>query len=157
MLRSPRLPRLPLVVFGGLAAAVAAIAPLACGTDAVGVEACRQVEEARCSKAAACGISLELPPHHDTPASDVDACVRFYRDACLHGLESGKDPGAVELKACVDRIRTTEDCALVKAPQNAAECAWLVPPAAAPTPDAAPDAASTADAADANSADGSDQ
>lgn len=121
----------------------------ACGTDAVGVEACRQVEAARCLWATSCGIDLTMPVHRDTPASDVDACVRFYHDQCLHGLVTTKEPGAVQVSACVDAINTG-NCAIVKAPETSAACGWLLPPAQQPAADAATDAATgSADAADA--------
>jgi hypothetical protein len=97
----------------------------ACGTDAVGVQACRQVEEARCQRAPGCGISIAPP--YQTAGGDVSACVRFYDDACLHGL-SGSDPGVTDLHACVDAI-TNGTCAGVAHPENLVSCAWLVPPA----------------------------
>ncbi len=58
----------------------------ACGNDAVGVEACRTIEEARCKRAPQCGVDMSVPVHRDTPSHDVDACIRYYNDACLHGL-----------------------------------------------------------------------
>lgn len=114
----------------------------ACGTDAVGVESCRKVEEARCRQAPSCGIPLE-PPYH-TSGNDVGACIRFYDDACLHGLEVS-DPGPTAVNACVAAIQSN-GCGVVKAPETApdAACAWLVPPASAPSSDAAPEAASEA-------------
>jgi hypothetical protein len=100
----------------------------ACGTDAVGVETCRQVEEARCRQAPKCPeIDLSKPRHRDTPNSDVDACIRFYRDACLHGLATNADPGALSLRQCVDAINRG-DCAVVEHPESDPACFWLVPP-----------------------------
>lgn len=113
-----------------------------CGTDAVDVDGCRQIEEARCRQAPACGIPLE-PPYF-TSGSDVDACIRFYDDACLHGLASA-NPGPSAVNACVSAIQndtTKKDgCSVVKSPQtDVTACGWLLPPAS-----------STADASDAPS------
>ena len=132
------------VVTLGLASA------LACGTDPVGVESCRQIEGARCENAKSCGIDLSSPVHRrDAPTTDerdqqdVGACKRFYEDACLHGLVTTVDPGAVATQACVEAINSTLDCDIVKAPEKHPSCAFLLPPAAPPAPiaDAAADAA----------------
>src|SRR4051812_33957863 len=72
---------------------------LACGTEPVGVEACRRIETARCENAFSCGIDLSKPVHRgDTPSLDVGACKRYYEDACLHGLVTTEDPGAVKVQ-----------------------------------------------------------
>jgi hypothetical protein len=106
---------------------VAVAAGSACGTDAVGVQACRQIEEARCRRAPACGISID-PPYH-TGGSDVDECIRFYDDACLHGLTTGDTPSGTQLEACVAAINgagtTGDGCSIVSAPEVAAPCSWL--------------------------------
>jgi len=99
------------------------------------VDACKQVEAARCQAADACGVSLEPP--YSTSGTDVDACIRYYDIACLHGLASGSDPGAAAVNACVAAIGD-HPCAkggpnLVLSPESDPKCAWLVPPAA-PTP-----------------------
>jgi hypothetical protein len=119
------------------------IAAVGCGTDAVGVQACRNIETARCNHAAACGVSLDQPLHS---GSDATSCIRFYNDACLHGLASNNDPGAPKVQACVDAINSG-DCATVKAPETNVACAFLIPPAPAPVVDAASDATDGADAA----------
>jgi hypothetical protein len=120
----------------GLAAAV--LGAPGCGTDAVGVEACRSIETARCKNAQACQIDLTNPVHRDTPAADVDNCILFYRDACLHGLMATTDPGTPAVNACVARINTG-DCTAVKTPEQTTECAFLnnVADAAAPADAAA--------------------
>ena len=142
---------------GAVALGLAAVAP-GCGTDAVGVETCRQIETARCHQAQKCpdDINLMIPTHRDSPLTDVEACIRFYKDACLHGLATDKDPGAVATKACVDAINTG-DCTVVTHPETHPSCAWLIPPNPPPVADAAtdgdatvvPHAAVAADAADA--------
>jgi len=112
-----------------------------CGTDAVGADACRQIQQARCQHAPACGI--EAPNH--TSGTDIEACIRFYNEACLHGLSSGMDPGPATVSACVDAInraaQTDGGCAVVAAPQLAGECSWLMP---AVTVDASAEATSDA-------------
>lgn len=70
-----------------------------CGTDAKGVEECRDIEFARCAAAAPCGI-----------VPDVAACQRFYRDHCLHGM--AVDPPAPDIvEACVKTIEAAGACA----------------------------------------------
>lgn len=110
---------------------------LACGTDPVGVDTCRKIETARCQNAKSCGISLASPVHRrdgNTPEKqdqqDVGACIRFYDDACLHGLVTTTDPGAVNAQACVDAINNATDCDVVKNPEKHPACAFLLPPAA---------------------------
>jgi hypothetical protein len=130
-----------------LACAAGALAA-ACGTDAVGVDTCRQIENARCSQAPSCAnINLGIPVHRNSPVTDVEACQRYYHDACLHGLATNTDPGAVATKACVDAINTG-DCNVVYHPETHPACAWLIPPAT-PVTDAAADADGAIDAADA--------
>jgi hypothetical protein len=70
-----------------------------CGTDAKGVEDCRDIERARCSAAAACGI-----------VTDVEACQRFYRDHCLHGMAS-LPPSGTAVDECVETIKSAGSCA----------------------------------------------
>jgi hypothetical protein len=97
-----------------------------CGTDATGVSICRQIEEARCKQAPGCGISITPP--YTTTGSSVDACIRFYDIACLHGLAN--DNGSVDVDGCLAAIN--KSCSAVKAPESAPACAWLAPPMTAP-------------------------
>lgn len=121
-----------------------------CGTGAVDVDGCRQIEEARCRQAPACGISLaEL---NITSGTSVDACVRFYDDACLHGL-AVSDPGPADVSACVAAIQADtnakDKCSVVKAPQtDVSACGWLMPPASAADASDAPSVATPDAAAD---------
>jgi len=131
---------------------VSGMLSLGCGTSAVGVDACRQIEEARCRRAPACGIPID-PPYH-TAGSDVDACIRFYDTACLHGLAIADAPGGVAISSCVLAIEHN-GCSVVSTPENDPACAWLVP--AAPVDEASSDASDVSDAsipADAPDADG---
>lgn len=120
-----------------LLAAIGVAVVVACGTDATGIETCRKVETARCEAAPACNVSLASPPH---PSGDVQGCIDFYHDACLHGLEVD-DPGGPSADACVKAIQgasANNHCEYVLHPELATECAWLLP--AAPVDDAGTDA-----------------
>jgi len=123
-------------------AGIGAIA-LACGTDAVGVDACRQIESARCLYAHNCGIDVSKPVHRDSPTTDIDACIRFYHEECLHGLVTTTEPGSTQVKACVDAITAAGaagNCDVVKTPEINLACAWLIAPDAG-VPDVGPDTA----------------
>lgn len=114
---------------------------LACGTDPVGVDACRRIEGARCESAYGCGIDLTKPVHRgDTPSLDVGACKRYYEDACLHGLVAREDPGSVKVEACVQAITDPNtSCEVVRTPEIHPACAFLSSAPATPA-DAATDA-----------------
>ena len=119
----------------------------ACGSKAVGVSTCKQIETARCQAAAACNSPITWPD--DTSGTDVAACIRYYDVACLDGLQVSA-PTSAEVTACIASINST--CAYVITPQDSPECAWL-----STTPDAgnevdASDAADAGDAADATEA-----
>jgi len=113
-----------------------------CGTDAQGVNECRQIEQTRCEAAKSCGL-----------VSDIPGCQRFYRDQCLHGLPV-PPPSSLELQACVATIRAAGQCGagdqktllrdcdppvtegargvltacgLVQAPEKSVECSFLTP------------------------------
>jgi len=70
-----------------------------CGTAAIGIDDCRDIEQARCRASASCGI-----------ITDVDACERYYRDHCLHGLPV-KPPAGDSVPSCVDVITAAGNCA----------------------------------------------
>jgi hypothetical protein len=69
-----------------------------CGTDAVGVSECREVERARCAAAVNCGYP------------DVDECQRFYRDHCLHGVPLDS-VNTIDIQNCVLQIESAGRCA----------------------------------------------
>jgi hypothetical protein len=75
----------------------------ACGTDAVGVSDCREIESARCEAAAECGF----------PAAAE--CRRYARDHCLHGLPA-EAPSAADVGACVSDINAAAQCAAALGP-----------------------------------------
>ena len=70
-----------------------------CGTDAKGVDDCRDIEHARCAAAAPCGI-----------VTDVPACQRFYRDHCLHGMVAAP-PSRDHVEQCIRTIEAAGACA----------------------------------------------
>jgi hypothetical protein len=128
-----------LLVLGGAAVSVGA-----CGTSPVGVDACRSIESARCQWATACGISLEVPVRRSDSTNGVDDCIRYYNDACLHGIVAPTDPGSTATNACVDAINAG-DCTIVRNPEKSPACAWLLataPDAAVADTSVAPDATS---------------
>lgn len=120
----------------------------------MGTPECRAFERVRCEAAAACGYP------------DIDECVRYERDHCLHGVAL-ESISVVELDVCVqdvaragrcaagqgpdtlagdcrERVQaapaTTTACDVVRSPERAASCSFLVPGATAPAPEAPVDA-----------------
>lgn len=110
-----------------------------CGTDARGIDDCRNIEQARCAAAANCGG----PNGSGTVVVDVDSCQRFYRDQCLHGTTTAS-PGAPAVDECVRAIQAAGECAGADAacvapltpesactkilrPELLAECRFLTP------------------------------
>jgi hypothetical protein len=77
-----------------------------CGTDAHGIEDCREIEQARCAAAVPCGIITDQP-----------RCEIFYRDHCLHGLPGTAQPQQATIDLCVNAIKALGECAK----QNGAE------------------------------------
>ena len=107
-----------------LAAALVVALAGACGSSATGIDACRSIEEARCRIAPTCGIALTEPVSRD--GREVDSCVRFYDDACKHGLASSADPSSDQVNACVNAINHG-GCSVVSAPETSSACSFLVP------------------------------
>lgn len=86
-----------------------------CGTAAVGIEDCRRIEHARCRAGAACGI-----------VTDVEACLRYYRGHCLHGLPT-EPPGDASVGACVSAIEAAGRCASSDPDARLSDCDEDVP------------------------------
>jgi hypothetical protein len=82
-----------------VAGSFALVSSPGCGTDAHGIEDCREIEQARCEEAVPCGIITDEP-----------RCKTFYRDHCLHGLP-GAQPQQATIDACVTAIRALGACA----------------------------------------------
>jgi hypothetical protein len=87
------------------AATFSLVTASSCGTSAVGVDTCRDIEQARCRANAFC-LDAEGAPLID----DVPACERYYRDHCLHGL-AVKPPAGASVSACVQVIEAAGKCA----------------------------------------------
>src|SRR5882757_6507073 len=92
----------------------------ACGTEAMGTDACRRIEQARCRKAPAC------PALTVQAGTGVEECTQFARDRCLHGLAVA-DPGLAAVDQCVSAIDRSSSCDVVASPSSAAACAFLEP------------------------------
>jgi hypothetical protein len=131
--------RLPVLAAWG--ALVVATIAIACGTSAVGVDACRQIEDARCMRAPGCDIDISDPLHRT--GTDVSSCIRYYDTACLHGVDLSSEPSSAEVSACVAAVNDG-DCSVVSAPETDPACSWLI---VVPT-DAGADADADDDAAD---------
>ncbi len=98
-------------LLGALAGFGVASSP-GCGTDARGVEDCRDIERARCSAAASCGV-----------VTDVEGCQRFYRDHCLHGLAVAP-PAPDAVNRCIQAIEWAGSCASTEGKEaGIADCA----------------------------------
>jgi hypothetical protein len=95
-----------------LALAALSVLPLvglapSCSTAAVGVEACRSIESARCDALVSCPKE-----QHGFTADQAEACKLFYRDDCLHGIENNADGGVVMTEGeCAKAIAATAACA----------------------------------------------
>ncbi len=138
-----------------------------CGTDAKAVDECRDIEQARCEAGHSCGI-----------VDDVDACKRFYRDHCLHGMVV-ESPGQATVDRCVSTIQAAGTCAqadptialgacpspvttaasgvmsacdVVLFPERTAECGFLAPGEPEPSPITDPDAGNSYAAVDSGTA-----
>jgi hypothetical protein len=97
-----------------------AAATMSCGTDAIGIESCRDIETARCSAAALCGLNTQ----------EVADCKNFYHDQCLHGIENtvvndGGDPPQSETNGCVNEIVALQRCIQAGA-KTMADCSKTV-------------------------------
>lgn len=92
------------------AASFSIVTASGCGTNAVGVEECRDIESARCQAGLACGI-----------VDDVPACERYYRDHCLHGLAT-EPPAGASVDSCVQLIEAAGECAKSDAETSLEDC-----------------------------------
>lgn len=104
--------RLTVAAMAALGLALPVLGALtSCGTDAAAIEACRQIEAARCDAMQACGMS----------AAAAVACTDFYRDQCLHGVDNPEaEPTTAEIDACVAAVKATSACARAGAANMAA-------------------------------------
>jgi hypothetical protein len=123
------------LVWVALVSALGAAAAVACGNDAVGVQACRQIETARCEVAPSC--PTQFPTFATVPVPDGDpvtACVRYYNDACLHGIVTTVAPSQLSVNQCVAEIQAIGKIAATARDAGAA-CTLLLDPWATPACD----------------------
>ncbi len=78
----------------------AALGAWSCGTDAVGIEACREIEYARCEAAVHCGL-----------IEDSAACKTYFHDHCLHGVRLEESPSRGAVNRCVRVLEAAGRCA----------------------------------------------
>lgn len=92
-----------LILAAGLGCALApAVLSAGCGPAAVGIEACRKIEGARCEAAVSCGFTKD----------QVEDCKLLYQDECLHGIENtAHRPSETEVNECVAAVKATGACA----------------------------------------------
>lgn len=137
------------------------VSAVGCKTTPVSPDGCKAIEEARCRTIVGCPSFENL---------DVDSCIRFYDDQCLHGFSSDTDPGDPQVNNCVknieawgaDKTKQDEclktamgtdaqtclnaravDCNNLQHPETTLACAFLVPAVV----DAGTDSTDDADAA----------
>jgi hypothetical protein len=116
------------VLFGLGVTAAAGMVAVACSQGVVGVDACKQIEHARCYWIEQCysdASNYGLPTRRSDSTSPVDDCFRYYDDACEHGLVTNVPPTSDQVNLCVDAINTATDCTIVQSPETADACAFL--------------------------------
>jgi len=116
--------RLALLVPLAFGAALALVP--ACGSGPIGIDACRSIEAARCAWGPACGVNMNVPVRRSDETSPVDDCIRYYNDACLHGIAGPSAPSDQQTNDCITAINSG-NCAIVLAPQTSPACAWIEP------------------------------
>ena len=119
----------------GVSAVVAVVVSgvIACGQAAVSTDGCQSIEHARCKWIVQCfadaangNYGLPTPRSGQTTSSSpVDDCMRYYDDACLHGMVTNVQPTTDQVNACVGAINTATDCTIVANPETADACAFL--------------------------------
>jgi len=127
-------------VFVGLGVTAAAAFVAAACSSATGIDACQQIEQARCYWIEQCESdagNFGLPTRRSDSTSPVDDCFRFYSDACQHGLVTNVPPTSDQVSACVAAINAATDCTIVQNPETADACAWLTVYDAGPDADGA--------------------
>lgn len=86
----------------------AALVP-ACDTGAVGIDACRAIETARCDAAPSC--EGDDPSFGIATEEQVRNCKTFYNDQCLVGLENtAAEPSQDAVDDCVAAVAATAAC-----------------------------------------------
>jgi hypothetical protein len=111
-------------------AAVVVSSIIACG-NAVATDACQTIEHARCKWIVQCyadaaNYGLPTPRSGQTQTSSpVDDCMRYYDDACLHGMVTNVQPAKTDVDTCVAAINAATDCTIVMNPESSDACTFL--------------------------------
>ncbi|HVU01159.1 MAG TPA: hypothetical protein VHE30_05380 [Polyangiaceae bacterium] len=92
------------VHLAGALGLLALVSGAGCSSSAVGVDECRRIERARCAAGRSCALGIDSD-------DDADACDRFARDHCLHGLPLDSAPTTGKIDACVRAIDAAGECA----------------------------------------------
>lgn len=78
---------------------------LHCEDGATGIEACRAIEEKKCTLVAGCpGSAVQTD-------ADIQACKLFYRDQCLHGIADSVEPDDASVAVCLAALDAAGACA----------------------------------------------
>lgn len=115
--------------FGGavtLAALTLLSAAPGCDNGAVGVDACREIEFARCGAVAGC------PNSPVETEEDVEHCKLHYRDQCLFGMPDGINPDQPAVTGCVTALQLARRC--WDGGQNLGDCIAAAAVDGAPAP-----------------------
>lgn len=86
---------------------LAAVGSGGCSTDAVGIEACRLIQTARCEVAPSCLGQEEFAIETE---EQVENCVTYYVDGCLVGVENPEagDESGVDCEAVIRAVGACE-------------------------------------------------
>ncbi len=99
-----------LVLLGGVALGTTLLHGAGCNGGAVGVDACIEIEQARCGLAPKCA-GIDKVPEIKTP-TEVANCKILYRDHCRVGLENtvSAEPAKGTIDACVAALTAAVAC-----------------------------------------------
>lgn len=97
---------LPIAILsvGALGAAALLCGPAGCDNGAVGEDACREIEFARCRVVVGCPNS---PVENE---EDVELCELHYRDQCIFGVADAINPDQPAVTGCVNAIQQARTC-----------------------------------------------
>lgn len=107
--RAPSLRRAIVAIVAVFATTSAGLSTAACEGDAVGVDACKQIEQRRCELAPACAGKAGIPEIKDEV--QIQNCKDIYRDHCLVGIENvAREPTKEQVDSCVAALEATTNC-----------------------------------------------
>lgn len=107
--RAPSRSRAIVAIVAVFSAASAAFSTVGCEGDAVGVDACKQIEQRRCELAPACAGKAGIPEIKDEV--QIENCKDIYRDHCLVGIENAaREPTKDQVDGCLAALAATTQC-----------------------------------------------